>query len=39
MAFHEARRAKERMDEEERRAIAEADALSLAGSDGDDEAA
>ncbi|TSE29676.1 DNA-directed RNA polymerase subunit beta' [Tepidimonas taiwanensis] len=28
MAFHEARRAKERLDEEERRAIAEADALS-----------
>jgi DNA-directed RNA polymerase subunit beta' len=30
MAFHEARRVKERMDEEERRAIAEADAASLA---------
>ncbi|WP_180684286.1 DNA-directed RNA polymerase subunit beta' [Tepidicella baoligensis] len=30
MAFHEARRAKERMDEEERRAIAEADAAALA---------
>ncbi|MCS6811303.1 MAG: DNA-directed RNA polymerase subunit beta' [Tepidimonas sp.] len=37
MAFHEARRAKERMDEEERRAIAEADALSMAGSDGDEQ--
>jgi DNA-directed RNA polymerase subunit beta' len=32
MAFHEARRAKERMDEEERRAIAEADAAALAAS-------
>jgi len=30
MAFHDARRVKERMDEEERRAIAEADAVSLA---------
>jgi DNA-directed RNA polymerase subunit beta' len=30
MAFHDARRAKERMDDEERRAIAEADAASLA---------
>ena len=30
MAFHEARRVKERMDEEERRAIADADAASLA---------
>ncbi len=30
MAFHDARRVKERMDEEERRAIAEADAASLA---------
>ncbi|MFM6986768.1 MAG: DNA-directed RNA polymerase subunit beta', partial [Hydrogenophaga sp.] len=30
MAFHEARRVKEKMDDEERRAIAEADALSLA---------
>uniref|UniRef100_UPI002FDF77B9 DNA-directed RNA polymerase subunit beta' n=1 Tax=Tepidimonas sp. TaxID=2002775 RepID=UPI002FDF77B9 len=39
MAFHEARRAKERMDEEERRAIAEADALSMAGGDADDETA
>ena len=39
MAFHEARRAKERMDEEERRAIAEADALSLASSDAGDEPA
>ena len=35
MAFHDARRAKERMDEEERRAIAEADSMSLAH--GDDE--
>ena len=39
MAFHEARRAKERMEEEERRAVAEADALSLAGSDAGDETA
>ena len=30
MAFHEARKVKEKMDEDERRAIAEADALSLA---------
>ncbi len=30
MAFHDARRVKERMDEEERRAIADADAASLA---------
>ncbi len=30
MAFHDARRVKERMDDEERRAIAEADAASLA---------
>ncbi len=30
MAFHEARKVKEKMDDEERRAIAEADALSLA---------
>jgi DNA-directed RNA polymerase subunit beta' len=30
MAFHDARRVKERMDEEERRAIAEADAAALA---------
>ncbi|MDT7928313.1 DNA-directed RNA polymerase subunit beta' [Tepidimonas sp.] len=35
MAFHEARRAKERMDEEERRAIAEADALSASALDAD----
>ena len=35
MAFHEARRAKERMDEEERRAIAEADALSASAMDAD----
>ncbi|WP_424895118.1 DNA-directed RNA polymerase subunit beta' [Tepidimonas sp. HKU79] len=35
MAFHEARRAKERMDEEERRAIAEADALSASPLDAD----
>jgi len=32
MAFHEARRVKERMDEEDRRAIAEADAAALAES-------
>ena len=31
MAFHDARRAKEQMDDEERRAIAEADAAALAG--------
>jgi DNA-directed RNA polymerase subunit beta' len=30
MAFHEARKVKEKMDDEERRAIAEADAMSLA---------
>ena len=30
MAFHEARKVKEKMDDEERRAIAEADAVSLA---------
>jgi DNA-directed RNA polymerase subunit beta' len=40
MAFHEARRAKERMEDEERRAIAEADALALAAdraaAEGDD---
>jgi DNA-directed RNA polymerase subunit beta' len=30
MAYHEARKAREKMDDEERRAIAEADALSLA---------
>ncbi|MFP5324512.1 MAG: DNA-directed RNA polymerase subunit beta', partial [Gammaproteobacteria bacterium] len=30
MAYHDARRVKEKMDDEERRAIAEADALSLA---------
>ena len=30
MAFHDARRIKERMDDEERRAIAEADAAALA---------
>ncbi|TCS97410.1 DNA-directed RNA polymerase subunit beta' [Tepidimonas ignava] len=35
MAFHDARRAKERMDEEERRAIAEADSMSLAHGDDD----
>jgi len=32
MAFHQARHAKERMDDEERRAIAEADAAALATS-------
>ena len=31
MAFHDARRAKEHMDDEERRAIADADAAALAG--------
>ncbi|PRD67083.1 DNA-directed RNA polymerase subunit beta' [Malikia granosa] len=31
MAFHDARRAKEQMDDEERRSIAEADAAALAG--------
>ncbi|MDP3810892.1 MAG: hypothetical protein Q8Q78_07805, partial [Hydrogenophaga sp.] len=30
MAYHEARKVKEKMDDEERRAIAEADAVSLA---------
>ncbi|MDP3834836.1 MAG: hypothetical protein Q8Q82_12795, partial [Hydrogenophaga sp.] len=30
MAYHEARKVKEKMDDEERRAIAEADAISLA---------
>jgi DNA-directed RNA polymerase subunit beta' len=30
MAYHEARKVKEKMDDEERRAIAEADAMSLA---------
>jgi DNA-directed RNA polymerase subunit beta' len=30
MAYHEARKIKEKMDDEERRAIAEADAMSLA---------
>jgi DNA-directed RNA polymerase subunit beta' len=30
MAFHDARRAKEQMDDEERRSIAEADAAALA---------
>jgi len=42
MAFHQARHAKERMDDEERRAIAEADAAALATSlaeaDGDSRA-
>ncbi|MBL0945581.1 MAG: DNA-directed RNA polymerase subunit beta' [Hydrogenophaga sp.] len=35
MAYHEARRAREKMDDEERRAIAEADALSLAADQAD----
>ncbi|MCM3563708.1 DNA-directed RNA polymerase subunit beta' [Hydrogenophaga intermedia] len=39
MAYHEARRAKEKMDDEERRAIAEADALSLAADQADAAAA
>src|SRR5690606_1860525 len=39
MAYHEARRSKEKMDDEERRAIAEADALSLAADQADAAAA
>src|SRR5690606_10988699 len=39
MAYHEVRRAKEKMDDEERRAIAEADALSLAADQADAAAA
>jgi len=39
MAFHEARRAKERMDEEERRAIAEADALTMTADEAQGDAA
>ncbi len=35
MAYHEARKVKERMDDEERRAIAEADAVSLAADQAD----
>jgi len=35
MAFHEARKVKEKMDDEERRAIAEADALALASDQAD----
>ncbi len=35
MAFHEARKVKEKMDDEERRAIAEADAMSLAADQAD----
>jgi DNA-directed RNA polymerase subunit beta' len=35
MAYHEARKAKEAMDDEERRAIAEADAVSLAADQAD----
>ncbi len=31
LAYHDARRAKEQMDDEERRSIAEADAAALAG--------
>ncbi len=39
MAYHEARKVKEKMDDEERRAIAEADALSLAADQADSAAA
>ncbi|MFP8834981.1 DNA-directed RNA polymerase subunit beta' [Hydrogenophaga sp. XSHU_21] len=39
MAYHDARRVKEKMDDEERRAIAEADALSLAADQADAAAA
>jgi DNA-directed RNA polymerase subunit beta' len=35
MAYHEARKVKEKMDDEERRAISEADALSLAADQAD----
>jgi DNA-directed RNA polymerase subunit beta' len=35
MAYHEARKVKEKMDDEERRAIAEADAVSLAADQAD----
>ena len=35
MAYHEARKVKEKMDDEERRAIAEADAISLAADQAD----
>jgi DNA-directed RNA polymerase subunit beta' len=35
MAYHEARKVKEKMDDEERRAIAEADAMSLAADQAD----
>jgi DNA-directed RNA polymerase subunit beta' len=38
MAYHEARKAREKMDDEERRAIAEADALSLAADQADSAA-
>jgi len=38
MAYHEARKVKEKMDDEERRAIAEADALSLAADQADSAA-
>ncbi|GAA6141310.1 DNA-directed RNA polymerase subunit beta' [Hydrogenophaga sp. 5NK40-0174] len=39
MAFHDARRVKEKMDDEERRAIAEADAMALAADQADAAAA
>jgi DNA-directed RNA polymerase subunit beta' len=35
MAYHEARKVKEKMDDEERRSIAEADAMSLAADQAD----
>ncbi|MDP3521337.1 MAG: DNA-directed RNA polymerase subunit beta', partial [Hydrogenophaga sp.] len=39
MAYHEARKAREKMDDEERRAIAEADAMQLAADQADAAAA
>jgi DNA-directed RNA polymerase subunit beta' len=36
MAYHQARRAKDQMDEAERRAIAESEAAELAGNGSDD---
>ena len=38
MAYHQARKAKDAMDDAERRAIAEAEAAALAGESADDEA-
>ena len=35
LAYHQARKVKEKMDDEERRAIAEADAMSLAADQAD----